>query len=261
MMIIFLFLFIFILGICIGSFLNVLIDRLPRDRSIWGRSKCDSCKRKIAWYDLVPLLSFYLLKRRCRYCKHELSWQYPVVEMVTGILFVVSFVSIVKTNDINVYIASTLITFTITSGLIVIFFCDLKYRIIPDQILLLILTSTLFDRLIIEPTNMIPYISSALALFGIFLGLVLVTKGKGMGMGDVKYAFVMGLLLGYPTSIVAFYIAFLTGAGLSLILIVAGRKRFGQTIAFGPFLVVGTVVSQIWGSDLWIYFLSKLGLS
>src|SRR3990167_2998470 len=122
---------IFILGASIGSFLNVLIDRLPQGKSILGRSQCDFCQKKLKWFDLIPIFSFIFLTGRCRYCHKKLSWQYPVVEALTGLAFVFS--------DFAVW--------GIIACLIVIFFSDLKYHLISDYILLTLFMFSFLPKL------------------------------------------------------------------------------------------------------------------
>jgi prepilin signal peptidase PulO-like enzyme (type II secretory pathway) len=133
------------------------------------------------------------------------------------------------------------------SILIVIFFIDLKHYIIPDVLTIIIGSIALIKNFLVPlfystPLSPANYLLSALGALLFFLFLVVITKGRGMGLGDVKFAFVMGLLLGYPGVVISLYIAFLTGAVVSVILILRGRKRFGQTIPFGPFLVFGTLI-------------------
>jgi len=263
-------LIIFTLGISVGSFLNVVIDRLPRGKSaIKGRSYCDSCKKKLKWYDLIPLVSFIILQRRCRYCKSPISWQYPIVELTTGILFVFTLGvnSYHPPGDIASHIADNgnnylflLFHLVLISSLIAIFFTDLKYRIIPDQILVVLITSTLIYQLIYQRNLLLNNIFWGLILFAFFAALVVATKGKGMGIGDVKFAFLMGLLLGFPGVVVAFYLAFLTGAVFSLILIFIGAKTMKSTIPFGPFLVISTFISFFYGDQLWQLFKGIVGL-
>lgn len=244
----------FALGLSVGSFLNVLILRLPRNESaICGRSHCDSCGHKLSWYDLFPLFSFLLLKRKCRYCGKKISWQYPLVELTTGLLFLFA-------GNYNGMLMTLLPNLMIVSGLVAIFVTDLKYRIIADSVLIFLITVAFIFQLITKS----PYIFSNMVIGLVtglfFLMLVLITKGRGMGLGDVKYSFFMGFFLGFPKIIVAFYLSFLTGAIVSLILIMAGRKKMKSTIAFGPFLVVATFVSYFYGDKLWMVFSKILGI-
>ena len=248
-------LFIFLLGLFIGSFLNVLVDRLPRDESVLkGRSHCEKCKKELAWYDLIPVLSFVLLKGKCRYCHNPLSFYYPVVELITGSMFVLVFLfqnlgimnhelRIMDFVNFGYYIF-------LVCGLIAIFFADLKYGIIPDAILIFLFLVSLLYLFIIPTLSLNHFLSGIGALF-FFLVLFLVTRGKGMGFGDVKFSFLMGLVLGFPGVAIALYIAFLTGAVTGSILIIWRKKRLlGGTIPFGPFLVLGTVIALFYSTQI-----------
>ncbi|MBF8249686.1 MAG: type 4 prepilin peptidase 1, leader peptidase (prepilin peptidase) / N-methyltransferase [Candidatus Levybacteria bacterium] len=265
--------FIFIIGIFVGSFLNVLADRLPREETIIkGRSHCEKCKKELAWYDLIPLLSFIILKGKCRYCRTPLSFYYPVVEIITGLMFVITFLFTVNNFQFSIYNLHSIfnLQFTIyliyyifiVSSLIVVFLADMKYGIIPDKIIFpAILMSGMYLFIIHNSLFMIHFLSGLGAgLF--FLALFLITKGRGMGFGDVKFAFLMGLILGFPNIVVSLYIAFLTGAVIGIILILWRRKKiFGTTIPFGPFLVFGTFLALFWGDPIFHYFLRLSGLN
>ncbi|MEK7534558.1 MAG: prepilin peptidase [Patescibacteria group bacterium] len=262
---------IFVLGVGVGSFLNVLIDRLPRDESfLIGRSYCESCKKTLRWYDLIPLLSFISLKARCRYCRVPLSYYYPLVELVTGIMFVSAIIftqsfaseesffhlrGVAEPGTVR-YLAERLLGgeslglvfyLFIFSSFIVVFFADLKYGIIPDKITYsAVIVSILY--IILNTNYLILSLVSALGSFLFFLLIFLATRGRGMGFGDVKLAFLIGLILGFPKTVVALYVAFLTGAVISIILILGKKKKFkGSTIPFGPFLVIGTFIALFWG--------------
>lgn len=230
----------FIFGISLGSFLNVFIDRsFSKESIIFGKSHCDSCKKNIRYYDLAPLFSFLFLRAKCRHCKHPISFYYPLVELVTGFLFVVAYIFF----PIQAGLWTLVYYLFILSCLIIVFFADLKYGIIPDKIVFpAILVSFLF--LILNSEFLISHILSALGAFIFFLILSLATGGKGMGEGDIKFSFLMGLVLGFPKIIVALYLAFLTGAIVGVILILCRVLKFrGSTIPFGPFLVIGAILA------------------
>lgn len=230
----------FILGICIGSFLNCIIYRLPHNLSVTGRSLCPACHKHIRWYDNIPLVSFANLRGKCRFCHSPISLLYPVVELLTGILFlVISFK--LGVGDI----VTLAYHFFIIASLIVIFFTDLRYGVIPDKITYpaIVITFIFLVRQLADPNILISSLFSAVATSLFFFLLNRITRGRGMGLGDVKLAFLMGLFLGFPKIIIALYASFLTGAIVSLILILIGKKRFGQTIPFGPFLVLGTIIA------------------
>lgn len=249
----------FVLGLSVGSFLNVLIDRLPRGEQIFkGRSYCESCKKTLAWYDLIPLFSWLVLRGRCRWCHSPIGIQYPLVEFISGALFILVFFFL--SQDL----LSIIYYLLFISALIVIFVADLKYQIIPDEVIFPTIALTIIFQIInhrLELIDVINPIASGLGASLFFLALVLLTRGRGMGVGDVKLAVLMGLLLGFPGILVALYLAFLTGAILGVILVLLGKKRFGQKIPFGPFLVGGTFISLFWGTALWQIFQKILGLS
>ncbi len=254
--------FIFIFGIFIGSFLGVVIDRLPRGESIIkGRSHCDSCKKSLGAIDLIPILSFLFLQGKCRHCKARLSWFYPTVEIITGVLFVLTALQsgIIYNLSSITYEIEFIYYLFIISTLVVIFFIDLKYGIIPFS---LILPVTLITFLyLLFNTHYFPFsnLTAALGACAFFLLLFLVTRGRGMGFGDVVYAFFMGLLLGLPQIVAGLYLSFVSGAVVSLILIGLKKKKMkGGTVPFGPFLVFGTIVVLLWGEPLIHLVLSYL---
>lgn len=250
----------FTFGLCIGSFFNVVIDRIPQKISILkGRSHCENCKHVLAWYDLIPLLSFFFLEGKCRYCKSTLSWQYPLVEFLTGILFVISFLLSGSVYDVQA-IVQFVILISIFSTFLALSIMDSKYGILSDK---LVIFSTILSLILLsfQPSLLLSHVITGMICFVVLFLLLLITKGKGIGFGDVKLSFVMGLLLGYPSIIVAFYLAFLTGGCVALILVIAKKKKLvGGTIAFGPFLLLGTYISWYFGNTLWLVLLHLLGI-
>lgn len=239
----------FILGSAIGSFLNVLIDRLSTGRNILNdRSICENCKHKLAAKDLIPLVSFIILKGRCRYCKAKIPTRLPIVEALTGIVFVSLYV---YTAQLFAPIHYFIFLLIIISCFIVIIFADLVYGLIPDLIVGTLTIASIVYHLSFNSNNFYQYILSAFISFLFFLLIFVVTSARGMGFGDVKLSFSLGMLLGFPMIIVALYVAFLTGAMVSLILILWRKKRFkGDTIPFGPFMIWGAVVGLFWGEKI-----------
>ncbi len=238
-------LFVFLLGLAIGSFLNVLIDRLPVGENVLvGRSHCDFCKKTLKWYELIPLFSFIIQGGKCRRCHKKLSLQYPLIELITGLGFVFFY----QVLDYPIIILFAY--WIIFSSLLVIFVADLKYQIIPDSMVVagsIGAAVRLFSQ--ISPIGFIgvlPYVLSAVGALGFFFFLWFITKGRGMGLGDVKLVFLLGLLLGFPGIIVALYAAFLTGAVVGVILILRGKKSLKGQVPFGPFLIIGTIVALQW---------------
>lgn len=240
--------FVFMFGASLGSFMNVLIDRLPNGEGLMGRSHCDYCGKKLAWNDLFPIFSFVLLGGRCRYCGKKLSFQYPLIEILTGIIFtaVVFFYPV-----LGVYRLIAIIG--IICSLIVIFVSDLKYHVISDYLLGSFLLFTLFLHLFDgTPLSSIvkEYGSSALIVsMPIFL-IYFLSHEKAMGLGDVLLTVIIGFLLGWKEGFVALYIAFVTGAIFGVSLIIIHRKKIKSKIPFGPFLVFGTVIVWLYGAKI-----------
>ncbi len=261
-MALFFFLFIFGLGLSIGSFLNVLIYRLPRSIPLTGRSFCPRCKKKISWQDNFPLLSFIFLRGKCRHCHSPISWQYPVVEFLTAFLFFLTAFWVFKQNpDLTLltpqyYLILGYYLF-LFSALVVIFFTDLFQQIIPDQVVYPAMVISLIGGFFLDGIQRYNLLS---ALGGglFFLFLHLITKKKGMGSGDIKLVVLMGLILGFPKIVLASYLAFLTGALVGVILILAKKKKFGEHIPFGPFLAGSTIIALFWGEELIKWLTARL---
>src|SRR3989338_6340340 len=205
----------FLFGTIVGSFLSVLSDRLPRhEQVVWGRSYCDHCKKLLRWYELVPIASYLVQGGRCRRCKGKLSFQYPVVECMTGIGFVLI------TQKFLPPLVS-LCVMVLFCSLLVITVSDMKYKIIPDSMVVSGIVAAGFLLLINNSSTYALYFVSALGAAAFFLILWMATRGCGVGVGDVKLAFLLGLWLGFPYIVIALYLAFLTGATTGVTLILA----------------------------------------
>ena len=250
---------IFIFGLIIGSFLNVVIFRLENGGKIVNdRSKCLHCGHTLEWYDLIPVLSFIFLKSKCRYCNNKISWQYPIVELATGILFILIF-------NIQYSILFLLFWFYITSIFIVIFIYDLKHYIIPDKVIypaIIIATGfNLFNNIqysIFNIQSIFNFLFPAFLASGFFYAIIIITKGKGMGGGDVKLAFLMGLLLGWPIILLSLFSSFILGSLVGIFLILIGKKKMGSAIPFGPFLIIGTFMGLFWGEKIIKWYLNLI---
>ncbi len=255
-----LYLLVFFFGLSLGSFLNVVICRLDTKESILtSRSHCPLCGEILKWYELIPVLSFIIQKGRCRHCGEKISWQYPLVELSTGVLFFfIAFNNLnVDAYQIDVFsIIKTVYLMTMTALLIVVFVYDLKHYLIPDQIIypaVLISFFFVFASWLVNSgqlSNILYTFLAAVLGSGFFLFLVLVSRGKWMGMGDVKLAVLMGLFLGWPQILLALFLSFLSGAIVGLGLIAGGRKKMKSQIPFGPFLVGATILTMLYGQFL-----------
>ena len=260
-----LYLIIFILGLIVGSFLNVVIYRLENGEKIVNdRSRCLRCKHTLAWYDLVPVLSFIFLKGKCRYCNNKISWQYPLVEIGTGILFVLVLnlfntppTTSLEGNYFQYPILHLAFWFYIVSSLVVIFVYDLKHYIIPDKVIYpaiaIAIGFNLFNNIQYPISNILSafnFLIPAILAGGFFYAIIVITKGKGMGGGDIKLAFLMGLILGWPVIIFSVFLAFISGSIVGIYLILTGKKKMKSMVPFGPFLIFGTFAGLFWGKEI-----------
>ena len=234
------YLYLFIFGVSIGSFLNVVIDRLPFGKPLTGRSVCDHCGRKLSFVDLVPILSFCYLKGKSRCCRKPLSFFYPLVELVSGLSLPAVFFFF-KTAPLIDRLALTFIVFT----LIVIFFTDAKYMIIPDELQVFLLFVS-FLYLLDCQKNLI-FCSFETFWLSLFKGLLVslpvasifyLTQGKGIGFADVKLALNIGFLFGLKKGFLVLYLAFMLGGVVAVFLLLARKKGLKSKVPFGPFLVV-----------------------
>lgn len=246
----------FLFGLLFGSFLNVVIYRIDELETIWlSRSHCPKCRHILAWYDLVPFFSFILLKTRCRYCQKPISWQYPLVEVATALVFAFSYSKFVAGGLMSVWAFLPLMI--VFGSWIVIFVHDLKTMTIPIEILLvgalfsLIYLFIRFDWLIFTQAIAAAALMALVPLVIIGIGK-LITKKEVMGTGDIFLAGSLGLLLNINTGILAMLTSFIIGGIISLVLILAKKVKLGlyEEIAFGPFLVIGTLIALWWGEDI-----------
>jgi len=242
------YLFVFIFGLCIGSFLNCVVFRLEQKEKLSGRSKCPHCKATLLWKDLFPVFSFLLLLGKCRYCSKKISIQYPVVEIATGLMFLVVFWVFGFGIGIHGFINFVLLLYVL-SVLIIVFVYDFKYYLIPDKVLLPAIVITLLYR-ISSLSLSINYIVASAVAAGFFLAIFLISSGRWMGFGDVKLAVLMGLLLGFPNVLVALFLAFFFGAIIGVMTMIYKKKSLKSEMPFAPFLITGTFVALLWGTQL-----------
>jgi len=252
----------FLIGLCAGSFVNMLLYRkavsygLVKSRKLnvesQKRSFCDFCGRQLHWYENIPVVSWVILRGKSSCCGRKLPVSYPLLEMGTGILFLFNFEFLIM-NYYSIYnikfLIILIISLMIVTMLVFSAVFDAKYQILPD-FSTGILTIMAILLLVINKNNLLLYLLVALAASGFLMVLHLVSKGKGMGMGDVKLAFFIGLLLGVRNTIVTFYLAFIIGAIVGIILLISKRIKRKSPIAFGPFLILGTIIAWYYGSKI-----------
>jgi leader peptidase (prepilin peptidase) / N-methyltransferase len=238
----------FILGLCVGSFLNVVIARVPEGRSIVSPgSACPRCSTSIAWHDNIPLLSFVLLRARCRKCGEPISWRYPAVELITGLLFVWAVVERGLTVDL-------IPALLLVSGLVAITGIDLDHQLIPDTISIPGIVVGLVASSVTGRPGWLSSLTGILVGGGIFLLIIVASRG-GMGGGDMKLGAMLGAFLGWKLALVGILLAVLAGGVLAIVVLLTRRKGRKDAIPFGPFLALGGVVSLFWGEALLAWYL------
>lgn len=249
--------FFFVVGLTVGSFLNVVIMRGARGEKPYGRSRCNSCKKILSPLELIPILSFALQKGRCRSCGTVLSWQYPLVELGTAVLFSVSFwyFSTLFPLDARFFLQILGVYIMISAG-IVILVSDLRWQIIPDGAVLILLIYSvvvLFFRYFLssgEIQSLLPDLAAAVSFSLFFALLWFFSGGRWMGLGDAKLMFPLSLILGFPYSLLAFLFSFWIGGAVGIFLIVLRLKTLSSRIPFGPFILIGSVIAYFFGGSL-----------
>jgi leader peptidase (prepilin peptidase)/N-methyltransferase len=248
-----LYMFIFFTGLCVGSFLNVCIYRIPAHKSIvYPGSACPSCNTYIKFYDNIPILGYVMVKGRCRYCGNPISIRYPLVEFLGGLLVL----SMVFKFGITF---SMLTYFIFAAALIIITFIDIDYQIIPNEISLpgIIIGLGL--------SFVIPTLTPIESLLGIIIGggslwlvatfYMLITRREGMGFGDVKLLGMIGAFVGWKGVLVTIFAASAIGTIIGVAAMLKNRKDMKMAIPFGPFLSIGAIIYLFFGDTLIDWYL------
>lgn len=260
----------FALGAAVGSFVNVVIYRtITDDPESWvkGRSHCEHCRNKIAWFDNLPVLSYLVLRGKCRHCQERINLSHPVVEFLTGALFVWWYWAGSLFFQLTQRPFQTLQPiFWLAVGLILIaiLVADFLYLIIPDVLVGVLMSLTVIYRVALTLAGVMQVRDLGLAVMGMVLGLALfggiwlLTRGRGMGLGDVKLIAPLALLVGWPKVMVLIFSAFIIGAVVGVGLVLTGKRQARQVVPFGPFLIVATILTLIWGGELLHWYLQLL---
>jgi len=257
----------FIFGLAVGSFLNCVIYRLKSKESfLFGHSHCPFCQKQLLWYDLLPVVSFFILKGKCRWCQKKISWQYPLVEIVGGILSLFVSYYCFHLGGCPYYNALLFIFYFIVSCFfVVIFVYDLKYYLIPDSVIfpaIFFVASWQFAKISDYHLSLAHYrvflnpFLSGLIVGAIFFLLVFFSKEKWMGWGDVGLGFLIGLLLGFPNIFLSLFLTFTFGALVGLALMILRKKTLKSEVPFGPFLVLGAFIALFWGTQIINWYLN-----
>jgi leader peptidase (prepilin peptidase) / N-methyltransferase len=243
-----------VVGLLIGSFLNVVIARVPERRSLWRPgSSCPACGAAIAWFDNVPILSFVALRGRCRACATAIPWRYPIVEAVTAVLFAAAAVTFGATLDAVVAAA-------LLAALVALTVIDLERQILPDVITLPGIVAGVLASVV---TGRVSWATSLLGVVvggGLFLVIIL-ASGGGMGAGDMKLAAMLGAFLGWQVVLVSILIAVVGGGVLAVGVMASGRRGRKDPIPFGPFLAAGGAAGLFYGETMVQWYLSAFPAS
>jgi prepilin signal peptidase PulO-like enzyme (type II secretory pathway) len=281
----------FIFGAAIGSFLNVVALRydgehfLFNPKEIGGRSHCPHCKKTLAWFELFPIVSWLVLGGRCRRCKARIGFQYPLVEFLSGLIFVLvplrfSTVAYFAMHAPHAIIFSAIWIIALEI-LLLVSYIDIRLGIIPDELNVALFAVGLFEVWFIawnigianpsffgpfsaifglQGNVIINHAAGALVGAGLFGGIVAVTRGRGMGLGDVKLALPLGLLFGWPDIFAIALMAFVIGGIFGILAIVFHKKTMKCALPFGPFLAMAGVIAFFGGSALFNWYFHMIGL-
>lgn len=264
-----------VFGLVIGSFLNSVIFRLRTEESAFsGRSHCMNCHVELEPIDLVPVFSFVLLRGKCRKCGARISWQYPIIEVVGAVLSVLFFARSFGWSvdlDAMTHIVPWLLLlhgFVSSAALVVIFMTDLRDGIIPDAVTYPMIWFSFLVLMFIDVFRGVSFFSldsfavrgllSGLVVAGLFYAMVALSHERWMGLGDVKLAFLLGFVVGYPGILVTLFIAYVGGAIIALGLLATRKKQLQSEIPFGTFLSVAAVIALLAGQQIIAFYWSLI---
>ena len=244
-----------LVGLCIGSFLNVVIARLPSGRSVaYPGSACPHCGAAIAWYDNLPVLSYLLLRARCRACRRPISWRYPMVEITCAGLFAAAYLRFGP----SLQLAAALV---LLSALVAITGIDFDHQIIPDVLSLPAIALGLLLSLGRGGIGLGDSVLGVLVGGGVFIVIIvgsgLVLGQPGMGGGDAKLGAMLGAFLGWKLALLSALLSVLIGGPLAAVLLATGHKRRKDPVPFGPFLAFGGALSLFWGDALLAWYFEQ----
>jgi len=263
----------FLLGLAIGSFLNVVINRTESGEDVVSEpSHCPKCRKKLLWYELVPLFSFVVQIGKCRGCGQRISSQYPLVELFTGVFFALAYSTLFSSAAVFGADFLTLLKFgwllLAVSFFIIIFVYDFKTYIIPDRFVYpAIALAFIYNAAVhfLRPCDFSlacpvwnDFFAAGLG-FGFFFFLIVLSRGRWMGGGDAKLVIFMGLVLGWPKILAALFLAFFVGSIVGLTLIAFRKKGLQSQIPFGPLLAGASLVVLFFGEGLINWYLGLLG--
>ena len=252
-----------IIGVLVGSFLNVVIFRTKKQMPLVSRSVCLTCLEPVSKLDLIPILSFFALKGRCRKCTAVIEWQYPVLELVTGLLFGILFIRAVSGIGYGSFVGEDewLLVFfrdvIIACYLLIIFVYDFKYKVIPDRFSVPpMIVALLFNFALGAPPLMLLF--SGLIIGAFFAAQFIISKGNWVGGGDIRLGLLMGWYLGLPLALVALLLAYISGSIIGIVLILLKHRKLDSHVPFGTFMALAIFVTLFFGDVLLNWYLGLL---
>lgn len=250
-----------LLGIAVGSFLNVVVFRAKENEPVKGRSKCRACLEPVATIDLIPVVSYFALKGRCRKCTSVLEWQYPVIELATGVLFGLFFVRAAMGIGYPGFVEESewLLLFArdaiIICFLLIIFVYDFRYSYILDRFSIpAIIIALLLNMALGAPV--LSLLLGALLIGAFFAFQFLVSKGRWVGGGDIRMGLLMGAFLGLQLGVVALFLSYVLGAIIGIFLLVFKHRKPDSHVPFGTFMALAMLVTMVWGQQVSDWYLS-----
>ncbi|MBV7275749.1 prepilin peptidase [Clostridiaceae bacterium UIB06] len=241
---------VFILGTVVGSFLNVCIYRIPNEQSIaYPPSHCTNCNNYIKWYDLIPIISYIFLKGRCRHCGEKISIKYPLIEFVTGFLYLMIYIKYGIGINLLKYI--TFISIMIVVGMIDLETTDIYFKTTVVGVIAACVFLVIYIYMGLPIKG---YVFGGLLGAGVLAIIALITKG-GMGWGDVEICLVCGLFLGIKYTALVLFLSFIIGSIIGILLILSGKKSRKDYVPFGPFIVIASVVTLFFGQSILNWYL------
>ena len=241
--------YIFITALLLGSFFNVVGLRVPNNQSIVApRSACPNCNHQLTAVELIPVFSYLLQKGSCKSCKVSISPIYPVVELITAILFTISPMLVGWSKEL-------VISWTLTSLFMIIFVSDVHYMIIPDKVLLFFFGLFFIERIFIPLTPWWDSLLGAIVGFTLLLVIAFVSKG-GMGGGDIKLFGLIGFVVGWKLVLLSFFLSILAGALFGIVGMLIGKVKKGKPFPFGPYIILGTLLAYFFGDQLISWYLT-----
>ena len=287
------YLLLFIFGLAVGSFINVITlryrpsQKILDKKIIGGRSRCPICLKTLTWYELIPIFSFFLQRGKCRGCGHKISLQYPLVEILSGLLFVFVPLVLIYGLQLTAYDSSQLLVIgcwlLVFVILLLLSIIDLRHSIIPNQLnltlgilgLILIVINSYDGRFNflngsflgsyaaifgLRESIWMNYLLAVLLGMAIFGVIILLSRGKAMGWGDFKLVAALGLVFGWPDISMVMFLAFVIGALTSIVFLIRKKKKMKDAIPFGPFLVIGATLTFFFGHQIIEGYFKLFGL-